>query len=177
MAESSEQEGSGGVGPHPVPQSPMPTWIFGVAVAYLIVLFGIFCLYELSDSFRDALPSSIGPLPVGVPFFGALGGLLISLDGIFRHSEDWQPSFRYWYCLRPIVGAIMGTLGCLFYLVTLKLGNTSATNVNPSAFAVVAFLTGYAEQAFRQLIKRATDVLLGPGKPDDPHLPTEERGR
>jgi uncharacterized membrane protein YfcA len=76
-------EPSGSVGPNP-PQAAknlMPRHIFVVAVGYLIFLLALFLLYELSDGFRDALPTSLGSLPVGVPFFGALGGLLAGLAG------------------------------------------------------------------------------------------------
>lgn len=159
-----EQTSEPSVDPSPPPaKSPMPRQVFIVAVGYLVFLLVLFLLYELSDGFRDALPTSLGSLPVGVPFFGALGGLLASLNGIFWHNDDWDPSYNDWYYLKPVVGSITGSVGALLYLVSVKLG-TSAKTINAPAFIAVAFLAGYAEQAFRLLIKRTTDVLLGPGK-------------
>jgi hypothetical protein len=117
------------------------TTIFIVEIVYLLVLALLLSVYELSSGVRSALPSSLGSLPVGVPWFGAVGGTLISLTGVFKHVDNWDPRLELWHWGRPLVGAFVGSIG------------------------VVAFLVGYREETFRSLIKRATDLLLSPGAP------------
>jgi len=34
-------------------------------------------------------------VPVGVPWFGAVGAVLISLTGVFAHEHDWDPNYPY----------------------------------------------------------------------------------
>jgi hypothetical protein len=79
--------------------------LFVVESAYLVALAVVFIAYQISDAFRDAVPSSLGALPVGVPWFGAVGGTLISLTGIFKHPHDWKPSYELWHYARPLIGA------------------------------------------------------------------------
>jgi hypothetical protein len=71
--------------------------IFVVEITYLLVLAALFCVYVLSSDFRSALPSSLGSLPVGVPWFGAVGGTLISLTGVFKHADTWDPRLELWH--------------------------------------------------------------------------------
>ena len=49
------------------------------------------------------------------------------------------------------------------------MAGSEPTTVNATVFDVVAFLVGYREQSFRELIKRATDLLLRPA--DTPPTP------
>ncbi len=141
------------------------TTIFIAEIVYLIVLAGLFCAYELSSGFRAALPSSLGSLPVGVPWFGAVGGTLISLTGVFKHAETWDPRLELWHWGRPLVGAFVGSIGALMFLVIVDSAAAQPKTTNAAVFDVVAFLVGYREETFRSLIKRATDLLLSPGAP------------
>jgi hypothetical protein len=53
--------------------------LFLIESTYLLVLAVVFVVYNTSHAVRQALPASIGGLPVGVPRFGAVGATLISL--------------------------------------------------------------------------------------------------
>jgi hypothetical protein len=61
-----------------------------VDVLYLLVLFALALIYltDLHSSLPLKLPASLGSLPIGVPWFGALGAVMISLSGAFDHRED-----------------------------------------------------------------------------------------
>jgi hypothetical protein len=145
----------------------VPAGMFLLQLAYLVVLVVVFVLFETWSEFRDALPADLGPLPIEVPWFGALGGSLISLTGIFQHSCSWDDCYKYWHYARPFIGGVIGSLGALVFFVlsdTAISGTTTAANA--TAFDVVAFLVGYREESFRELIKRATDLVLRP--PDNP---------
>ena len=49
-------------------------------------------------------------IPLSVIWFGMLGAVLCSLQGIIQHGDDFDPSFNYWHVARPLVGAIVGLM-------------------------------------------------------------------
>ena len=116
----------------------------------------------------------LGRLPLGIVWFGAIGGSLASLTGIFwHHRVDWNDSYDLWHKLRPWTGLVMGTIGAFLLLVTTELATagTSAagsasppTKFNPDVYYAAAFLAGFAESPFRALVKRLTDAVFGPGQ-------------
>jgi hypothetical protein len=158
-------EGSdGGDGTVTAEHHEVPGWLFALELVYLVALLTVFVVYETSSGFRSALPDGLGALPIEVPWFGALGGTLISLTGIFDYSCRWNHCLRYWHYARPFVGAVLGSVGALLFFVLsdTAVAGSEPTTVNATVFDVVAFLVGYREQSFRELIKRATDLLLRP---------------
>jgi len=62
------------------------TVTFIVALVYLSLIFALGLLFFLKRQLLFFLPNSFGPVPVGVPWFGALGAVLISLTGVFEHG-------------------------------------------------------------------------------------------
>ena len=134
--------------------------MFFIETCYLIALGVVFIAWQTSATFRGALPSSLGALPLGVPWFGAVGATLISLTGIFKHSHDWEPGYELWHVARPLAGAFLGSLGSLLFLVIVNSATVGPTHKSSTDFYVVAFLVGYREATFRSLIQRATDLLL-----------------
>jgi len=142
----------------------MPRRILYFAVGYTLGLVGIFIAYASSEAFRANAPSSFGQIPVGVVWFGAIGAVLASLYGIFVHNQDWDPSYDYWHYCRPLCGAITGSIGSLLYLVLLNIGNTSAVKVDRPTFYVAAFVFGFADKAFLQMVHNVTSVIIKPGK-------------
>jgi len=149
-----------------------------VEVLYLLVLFALALLYltPLGAAAHVALPSSFGPLPVGVPWFGALGAVVISLSGAFDHRTDWDPTWALWHFTRPLIGVSLAIIAWLtFQAGILAVGSVpSAPAPNPSnpghdvtaptnlLYYLIAFVVGYREQVFRELIKRVSDVILTP---------------
>jgi hypothetical protein len=117
----------------------------------------------------------MGRLPLGIVWFGAIGGSLARLTGIFwHHRVDWNDSFNLWHKLRPWTGLVMGSIGAFLLLVTTELatagtaaagsGATNANKFNPDVYYAAAFLAGFAESPFRALVKRLTDAVFGPGQ-------------
>jgi hypothetical protein len=149
--------------PQPAPDA-MPSWVFPVALAWLVVVLAVFVVYETVPGFRNAFPARLGPyIPVTVPWFGALGGCLVSLAGISDHNEDWNRRYDYWHPIRPLVGGITGAIGCLLLLITTQLATTGTIRTDPAFYDGIAFVFGYAEAAFRGLITSLTNVILRPG--------------
>jgi hypothetical protein len=153
--------------------------VFRVELGYLVALGILFVVYTVAPGFRNALPHRLGDLPIGVPWFGAVGGTLISLTGIFKHAADWKPESAPWHYARPLVCAFLGSIGALLFFVAVNTASTRGGKVNDPVYEVIAFLVGYREATFRSLIQRATDLLLSSGhvKPDDPGDGSQKRGQ
>jgi hypothetical protein len=149
-----------------------PDFFFRLGLFYLALL----VILAVARSGNWPLIKSIkapigGLLPIAVPWFGALGGVLISLYGVFDHADDWQVRWNRWHVARPFVGAILATIAYFIFI-----GLINATGAQPELSAkeadklipyyVLAFLVGFREATFRTLIQRAADILLGPGGPE-----------
>jgi len=161
--------------------SPMPVRFFWIAAGWLVLLVGLFVLWQTWSDFRDWLPAQLGPLPFEVPWFGALGGSMISLAGIFRHNREWDPKYDYWHYARPLVGAVIGSIGALLFFVLTEAADRDSLDLNATVFDALAFVIGYREKNFRDLIERAADVFFKPAEPEpepEPEAGTEaERPR
>jgi len=156
-----------------------PTFFFWLGITYTLLLLLGAIVYNIS--YTGTQPYLIGGvMPVAVPWFGALGAVTISLEGVFTWSESrWNPDYNYWHCGRPVFGAVLGAVSFyLFVLIVMTAGTTPSflgpvgtgqplSPATPSkdfiVYYVVAFLVGYREETFRELIRRVTDLILKPG--------------
>jgi hypothetical protein len=146
-------------------QPPPPPWMLGLQLLYVVALVGLAVLYAHSGRLGSLIPDPAGPVPLAIPWWGALGAVTISMTGIFRNRLRWDPSFTCWHIARPIVGAIAGSVGYLIFVTVIRSAGTSvAAGPPPSGgvFDLVAFLIGYREAVFRELLQHATDLLLKP---------------
>ena len=147
--------------------------IFVVQIGWLIIL-GVLAALYFSSVIH--LQDSLGSVPLGVIWFGALGAVLISLTGVVEHPRDWDESLALWHLSRPLVGASLAVVGVLILQAgVLATGNTATpkgpTNSGSTAiqnsqnllYYLVAFLVGYREQTFRELIRRLVDLIFTPG--------------
>ena len=141
----------------------MPKRIFLFEITYLVLLIGLFIAYEVSGGFRDALPTSFGPIPIGVIWFGATGAVLAGLGGVYFHNRSWDPAYDFWHYSRPMVGAVVGGVGALLYYVSISVGTENVVTPNALTFDAVAFVLGFADDSFRELIKKVTTLLFGAG--------------
>ena len=157
--------------------------VFFVQVLWLIGLAALAVLYfsrgwpPLRNYFSNCCPplTNLGPIPIGVVWFGALGAVLISLTGVVEHAADWDGRLYLWHLSRPLMGAALAVVAVLI----LQAG-VLATGTQPSSAAtpgpknllyyLVAFLVGYREETFRELIKRLVDLIFAPAAP--PSKPT-----
>ncbi len=146
-----------------------PTTFFNLNLLYLALLAMLLICRWRGWLFVNEIPDPIGGLvPIGVPWYGALGAWMISTYGIFDHNHEWDTRWNYWHALRPFVGAILAVVAFLIFV-----GLINATGSDPNltsrgsnvGYLVLAFIIGFREETFRLLVKRATDILLGPGIP------------
>lgn len=160
----------------------------GALLLYDFLVLGALVFGLLAWNFEwawvDKLPAVIGGVvPLAVPWAGALGGLTISLVGLSRHwsgledNEATRKRWNVWYLTHPFIGAVMGSFAVLMVILFLgTLGNTtngtaidiSSSNSGVATLGVVAFVIGYRNRVFQDLLKRVADVIVGAGSsPDD----------
>lgn len=60
--------------------------VFWIEMAFLAIL-GVSGWLYITGGMPSWLapPAALGPMPLGVPWYGALGGIAISLTGVFEH--------------------------------------------------------------------------------------------
>jgi hypothetical protein len=150
---------NGGPAPARVPRS-----VLIVAIVWVVILIASFVLYERDDGFADFVTFKLDPLPFEAIWFGAVGGFLISAQGIFENSHSWDESYDYWHYARPLLGALMGSLGCLVFIVLTEAATKKAAAPNPTFYDVIALAIGYREESFRRLIASLIDTIILPGK-------------
>jgi len=154
--------------PPPEKTDDMPLRVFVLAVTYLVILLAVFVIYVTWPSFRSRVPASFGQLPVGIVWFGATGAVIASLYGIFVNNQKWDSSYNYWHYCRPLFGAVTGSVGALIYLILINLGSKSAIKVDSLTFYVVAFVLGFADKSFMQMLQNVTNVIIKPGSNTSP---------
>jgi hypothetical protein len=120
-----------------------------------------------------AIRRQIGVLPTPVIWFGALGGVLVSLSAVADRSADgtWKDRWALWHLFRPVVGAIVGVIAVIvFQAGILSVGanpNPSQSTSGPPpqdlSYFIIAFVVGYRESAFRQLVATLVDTLFKTG--------------
>jgi uncharacterized membrane protein len=98
-----------------------------------------------------------------VVWFGATGGVLAGLGGVYFHNTNWNPAYNYWHYSRPLVSGVVGGVGSLLFYVSVSLGTTKAVVPDVVTFDAVAFVLGFADESFRALITKLTKLLFGPG--------------
>jgi len=145
----------------------LPFWVLIASLAWLVLLVALFFIWILTPEFRNELPKLYGHdpgIPVEVPWFGAIGGLAASLGAIVYYGRgNWRDSFDYWHLLKPALGAITGAISCVLLVVILRACNGNAQiTTDPTTFDASAFVFGYAESAFRELIKTITNIFIKP---------------
>lgn len=149
-------------GPEPV-LDHVPRSVLIVATIWMVVLIAAFICFQRLDSFSDFVAFRLGPLPFEVIWFGAVGGSLISAQGLFKNNRRWKRSYDYWHYARPLLGALMGTLGCLVLIVLNEAATKRTGTSNPVFYDVVALAIGYREESFRSLLTNLIDTLILPG--------------
>jgi hypothetical protein len=96
-------------------------------------------------------------------WMGALGGITISLKGIYDHgasSDPWKNDYNLWHVGRPISGAIAGFIAALLLFLVLPIDKVS----NVILYGI-AFIFGTQDRAFFDFLSQFAARFLP--KPED----------
>lgn len=137
------------------PYSRGAIFTYDVAVVMVLILIG--AAYILNPGFfKLSEPSYL--LAIQSMWFGALGGVIISLKGIYDHStgqDRWDASFNLWHIGRPVSGAVAG----LMTVVLLLAVNANSDVSEPAAFAA-AFIFGTQERRFFNFLYEVARLIV-----------------
>lgn len=126
----------------------------------------VFGLSLCLPGLRLTLPAGAAP-PADTPFveialravwFGALGGIIISLKGVYDHcceNGTWDRCFELWHVGRPISGALTG----LITLILLLAVNPKGTPSEPVVYAI-AFIFGTQERRFFNFLYEVAALVV-----------------
>jgi hypothetical protein len=104
-------------GPNPLILRLTPSFFFWLGMMYtalLLLMAGVYILC-LPESAKPKLLADI--LPIAVPWFGALGAVTISLEGVFLLNNQWDSKYNYWHIGRPLFGAVLGIVAFFLFVV------------------------------------------------------------
>jgi hypothetical protein len=110
-------------------------------------------------------------------WFGALGGIMISLKGIYEHAkgpDGWDDSFSLWHIGRPFSGAITG----LMTVVLMEAANPGKSLTAPVVYAA-AFVFGTQERRFFNFLYEVAKLVVqvpGDDKSAGPRLTEVQPG-
>jgi hypothetical protein len=141
----------------------MRTLIFAYNLAVVLVLAVLAVLYfrcvgmQTTDEWLKLLQHY--QLPLKCLWFGALGGVVISLKGVYDHpasaSSGWSDDFDLWHFGRPVSGAITGVIT----FVLLHVINPSADPSAPVLYAA-AFILGTQEARFFNFLYEVGRIIV-----------------
>lgn len=133
-------------------------WVFAYDMIALAILLLLAWSYFLGGGWSVHRVIPAPPLPEFTIFaiwFGALGGIAISLKGVYDHdASDWQAAYNLWHLGRPISGGIAGGLTYLLLWVSSK--------AQPSDAVVLAaaFILGTQEKRFFNFLYEVARLIV-----------------
>jgi hypothetical protein len=143
-----------------------------IAFWYALSWFAILLLLALLYA-RGKLDPALSGIPlaaVASMWAGALGGVAISLKGVYDHWADasqhpqgktaWNNELLLWHLGRPVSGAIVGLAVFMVFQAAYPSGTPSA-----GALAAASFVLGLQEKRFFEWVKQVGAALITiPGK-------------
>jgi hypothetical protein len=144
-------------------KTPIANWrraifIYDLIVVAVLLLIGV--LYFKHNDWFD-LGGTDHPsvnLSIHCIWFGALGGIIISLKGVYDHAfggDPWNDSFNLWHIGRPVSGGIAG----LMTFLLMQLVNPATPPSEPVAYAA-AFIFGTQERRFFDLLSEVARLIV-----------------
>ena len=139
----------------------------GVAVYLIVWALGLGgALVFLSVSESAAQLSGI-IIPIYCVLFGALGGVTYCLRGLYLNvavKDNWDPKWKIWYFVRPLVSAILG--GLSFVFVSAGLLVLDAADPAPNGiygFIALSFVAGLNVDGIVKRIEEVAQATWGLG--------------
>jgi hypothetical protein len=130
-------------------------FVYDLVVVSALAIFGV-TYARHQDKFSLGDPRL--DIAVRAAWFGALGGIVISLKGIYDHSchgGDWDDGYNLWHIGRPVSGALTGLITLVLLLAVNPTGNVS----EPAVYAI-AFIFGTQERRFFNFLYEVAALVV-----------------
>lgn len=161
----------------------------------LLVYYGIWLIVVLLGSrldpeFRAVMPDNLPILKLALPpiLFAALGALFNGVMALHEHTSikrDFDPVYTSWYIINPFLGALLGMVVFVFFVVTgtsftpnLINDQSLATAPSPPATWLLAFIVGWQQNTavkllngFLKLVTRDSSETARAERPTSPAPP------
>src|SRR5207249_368955 len=98
---------------------------FWLGMIYTALLLLMAAVYNLTKEQNAGATVVGGILPIAVPWFGALGAVTISLEGVFLWNNQWDRKYNYWHIGRPLFGAVLGIVAFFLFVVIVSASGSS----------------------------------------------------
>jgi hypothetical protein len=132
-----------------------------IVIAVLIAIGVLYFKFSIATKLDGIIPHKLA-LTLEAAWFGALGGVIISLKGVYEHSsgtEGWDGSYNLWHLGRPVSGAIAGLMTVILLMVINSGGNSDANLSTPVVYAA-AFIFGTQERRFFNLLYEVARLVV-----------------
>jgi hypothetical protein len=133
---------------------------------------------------RHSFPGGLfaGSFPIVVTWAGAAGGIAHAVRGLTTHwsryvdpwtSDEERQKWNAWSLAQGPLGAVYGSAGILLLVVVLGvIGSGSSGNLDLSpagrlTLAAIAFVIGYHQQIFHDMITRTVEAIFAPRSRSD----------
>lgn len=137
--------------------------VFAYSIVVFVGLLVVAFTYFADASLMHWVPGPLRGLPVGTAWFGALGGVAISLKGVYDHppvdpktnKDNWSEQWPLWYVGRPFSGLLAG-------IVTYALLRAVYPHGKPAEWLVLgaAFILGTQESEFFAFLHQVGAVIV-----------------
>jgi hypothetical protein len=146
--------------PAPVQSADACRCRLGIFVYDLIVVLILLAVavYYLKNPAPFTLGSANLNIAVRATWFGALGGIVISLKGVYDHCchrGAWDDCFDLWHVGRPFSGGLTGLITLVLLLAVYQNGAPS----EPVVYAI-AFIFGTQERRFFNFLSEVAALVV-----------------
>jgi hypothetical protein len=135
----------------------------------LLIYYGVWLVIlaavsRLDPQFRQMMPDNLPILKLALPpiLFAALGALFNGVMAIYDHTtvkRDFDPVYISWYVINPLIGAGLGLVVFIFFVVTgtsftpSLVSDPSLVNAStPLATWLLAFIVGWQQNTAIRLL-------------------------
>lgn len=137
-------------------KQPMPRILLVAPVIYIAGLVATLIIFH-STSSVNVFGMRI---PLTAAWFGALGGVVASLQGMFFHNKNWDSSYNIWHVFSGAVGIAYGFAAYLFLLVVVKSAAPTANSSAGPVFPLAAFAIGYGQSQFHAMMLQVYNIVF-----------------
>lgn len=136
--------------------------VFFVAAIYFIVMYfqGVQSGWFTAESLQDQRFLNLSDMFValGAVLTGGLGGVLGALYALWNYvsKQTFDPAYRFWYYVQPIMGMPIGVFIFLFIMVGFNVtaGSVEVAVGNPFLVYLLALIAGFQQNVVYSIVRQ-----------------------